>query len=491
MGSTLMTKLSVARRVALHILGDVRRRCAYARDVLRASERMRALDGRDRAFVSRLVLGVTASVGQLDELIDARLHKPSALEPQVRDALRLSVFELVHLAQPVHVSVSQGVELVRHINRRAPSLANAVLRQIAEVERPAFDAAREACARGGATRADLLRLSALPEWLFAAFERSLSTQELADLCTAQLEPAPVWVHINPSLADEEQTRARLEELLVTSRAELLKGCYMLESPARLGLSGLVDETALIPCDLAAQLICAIALPAHNSHTAAHSQEQAVTILEIGQGRATKSAVMLSMAQRVGLAYEHCGIDVSAVKVKLAQKRLETGMLHAHSRSFCLDGRCVSNADIADELRRKFDTVLLDVPCSGTGTLRRHPEICWSLDEASIDPANPVGLPAIQLQMLKAAAARVKRGGSLCYATCSLLPQENEAVVDAFLASAEGEGFDIAPVSQAPQLERLGAYKLIVEHERERGFFHSYPKSASCDGHFCARLVRSA
>ena len=138
---------------------------------------------------------------------------------------------------------------------------------------------------------------------------------------------------------------------------------------------------------------------------------------------------------------------------------------------------------------KFDTVFIDAPCSGTGTMRRHPEIPWRLTENDVTSE----LPKLQLTMLKEAAARVAAGGELIYATCSVFDEENTYVVDAFLTSPEGEGFTVAPLSEA-QILQLPEYdhvkRLVTLRQNDRGLFQSVPVNAdSYDGHFCARLVR--
>ena len=117
-------------------------------------------------------------------------------------------------------------------------------------------------------------------------------------------------------------------------------------------------------------------------------------------------------------------------------------------------------------RFKFDTVFIDAPCSGTGTMRRHPEIPWRLTEKDVT----VELPKLQLTMLKEAAARVAAGGELIYATCSVFDEENTQVVDAFLASPEGAGFSVAPLSEAqilqlPEFDQ--AKKLVSVRQNDR------------------------
>lgn len=121
-----MSKLSPARKLALDVLMEADRRGMYARDVLSSRASAKALDQRDSAFAARLALGVAATQGILDELLDQFLDKPKKVAPRVRMALRISAFEMLYLHTPGRVAVSQGVELVRSGAKSAAGLANAV-----------------------------------------------------------------------------------------------------------------------------------------------------------------------------------------------------------------------------------------------------------------------------------------------------------------------------------------------------------------------------
>ena len=129
-----MTKLAPARRAALAVLSDTRRRDGRIRDIIRTHPAFSQLSAADSALATRLAVGATAARDLLDELLLARVRKPSSLEPRVLDALRISAFELLYLETPSEVAVSQGVELVRSASPRAAGMANAVLRKIAEIE---------------------------------------------------------------------------------------------------------------------------------------------------------------------------------------------------------------------------------------------------------------------------------------------------------------------------------------------------------------------
>ena len=470
-----MAKLSDARRVALGLVSRRRRNSGRIRDMAREDKAMRALGGADKALAFRLALGATAATAQLDALIDARLRKPSALEPRVRDALRISAFELCYLSTPTGVAVSQGVELVRSVSPRATGLANAVLRRLADEGRAEVSAARERLANGAARVEDLVLVSGLPTWLVERVVADRGTEYAKSFCLAQLEPPPVYVAVNEGLCSVDEARERLVSAGVdVSAVGPVAGCLVLGGASALAESDMIARAELVVADLAAQVVCRLAAPAEPSE-----------LLEIGQGRGTKSILLAAGA---GVVHPTLVVGVESVpyKVRVAQRRMDSAGLADVVRCVELDATLLAGADVPPELDRQFSTVLLDAPCSGTGTMRRHPEIA-----SSLAPADVEGLVELQLRLLKAAASRVASGGVLVYATCSVLCEEDEAVVQAFLASPEGEGFCLQAVGEAPackQDEQLA--QLVFAHQTSAGHFLSMPTSGAEDGHFCARLIKA-
>ena len=159
----------------------------------------------------------------------------------------------------------------------------------------------------------------------------------------------------------------------------------------------------------------------------------------------------------------------------------------------LDGRRLGEKGLLPELSGSFDSVFVDAPCSGTGTMRRHPEIAWALQEPAILPVGK-SLPALQLELLRAASARVGAGGTLAYATCSELREEDEGVMMAFLAGPEGAQFSlVSPRSTAafaalpPHAQRLVS-TMIGPDGMVRTSRADTPE-LPLGGHFLAILVR--
>ena len=476
---------SPARVVALRVFSRQRRRDARARELLRASHEMDALGPKGRALASRLVFGANVTRGVLDELIDAAATRPAAIQPQVRDALRLAAFETLYLDTPAQVAVSQGVELVRGVVARAAGMANAVLRRIA-LSRGRVEAARSYASRlasGGVGDGDVCEalslVSGYPSWLVARIVRDLGARDAARLCGVALDAAPVYVA--PGRADVSHARA-LELLRKAGLGpeEVWPGGPMrLREPAGLAPSGLVEGCAVVACDLAAQLV---------ARAAASSTGP---VLEVGQGRGTKSVLTARACRALGCeAPCVVGCDSVASKVRVASRRMAASGLGDCVSCVELDARRLADPGaLPAGLPTWYETVLVDAPCSGTGTMRRHPEIPWSLAEGAVDPSAAGSLPALQLDLLRSASARVRPGGSLCYATCSVLRSENERVVEAFLETPEGRPFERAAVLDAPGMAGLEGLRMVRECVSPDGWLRSVPGAVPFDGHFCARLTR--
>ena len=387
-------KLAPARRAALRLFSECRRREARARDLLREAPAMAELDPRDRALTTRLVLGAIAARGEVDRVVTSHLRARSALEPLVRDALRIAAFEILYRDTPAQVAVSQGVELVRCASRRAAGLGNAVLRRVADEDAAALEAALARVESGDFTAADLQRIGGLPGWLAERAMADLGPEAAAAYAAGALEPACASVAANTAKHGVDECRALLAEAGCEPEPGPVAGSFILGRPSALAPSGLVGSCDVLPCDLAAQDV-----------VASLGVRAGERVLEVGQGRGTKSVLMAAAA------------------------RMEAAGVDGRVECVCDDGRELARVDGA------FGLVFVDAPCSGAGTLSRHPEIAWSLKEDDLS-----GLAELQLQILRRAATRVADGGRLAYSTCSIIRQEDEDVVDAFLASPEGARF---------------------------------------------------
>lgn len=444
--------VSAARRTALNVLQRVRRDEAFAGAVLAGSLASGTLGPEDTALATRLAYGVLSAEGVLDEVIDRHLTRQA--EPRVRDVLRLAAFELLFSRAPAYAVVDQAVELTRGIRPQAAGLANAVVRRIAD------DAAAFPWGDPLTDLDALARQSAHPRWIVDLAFRSLGEQAAREMLASGLEPAPSYIRLHPFERDREATRASLAGAAPVSSPPD-PDCYVLGRPAR-AFSGRSEPGGWFPMDAAAQLAPAAVAPLPGT-----------AVLDVGSGRGNKTVCLQSLAMRAGGPAEITALDVHDGKARVLRERLD------HSG---VPGVAVRVGD-ARELESifgpdAFDSVLVDAPCSGLGTLRRYPEKRWRLDPGALTQ-----LSALQSELLGSAARVVRPGGALVYSTCSIAADENSTIVSGFLASTSGKQYHVQPLGEVIPPD-WGTFR------DGSGCFQSWPTSGGPDGHFVAVLRRT-
>ena len=474
-----MAKLAPARAAALDLAAQCRRKHARMRDFLRTSHKMDVLGEKDRALAMRLLLGSVSAVGELDRVLASYLPKRRHLEPKLRDALRLAAFEILYLHTPKHVAVSQGVEMARRASAQATGLANAILRRIAADVSPRVDEARARLHAGNDERLleDLAHVSGQPNWLCQKLVASMGVSVATPLLLHVLEPAPVYVALREGLSHDVLSA-------FDPHASVAPQSFFLESPAGLAASDLVARAKVLPADISSQLVALLALSGREK-----------TLLEIGQGRGTKTILLQQNAALLNHALYITAIDIDPQKVETARKRLVEAVVDNQVTSVVFNaaelGAREASGELPGELAHTFDTVFIDAPCSGAGTLQRHPEIGWSLDENAV--CSDGILPKVQKDILVAASGKVAAHGTLVYATCSPLYEEDEAVVEAFLATEEGSSFEPEDITESAAFELLSdvGKQVVQKSQTKTGYAHFgyHPDILDADQHFLAKLRR--
>jgi 16S rRNA (cytosine967-C5)-methyltransferase len=410
----------------------------------------------DRAFATELVHGTLRWRGQLDFLLAQLLDRDqSKLEPLVSNALRLGAYQIVHGGGriPPEVAVDESVRCVRAAGaERATGFVNAVLRRLAAEHAAMAFPDPEHDPIGHLTHA-----LSLPAWLAARLLEIYGPQEAVALGRACNEIPPLVVRANRLRAERGALLAELRERFPAAEA-----CRHAADGIRLGRRG---NPALDPAflagrftvqDEASQLVAALVDP--------RPGDRVLDACAAPGGKAT------ALAERLGGSGEVVALDRHARRLDLVRRqarRLGLENLHCAVRDASLP-----LASLASE--RGFDRALVDAPCSGLGTLRRNPDARWR-----VAPAEPARLAETQLAILRQAAATLVPGGVLVYSTCTLLPEENEAIVQAFLADAPE--FRLARAEDAPAEARP-----LVGPD---GFFRTFPHRHDADAFFAARLER--
>ena len=416
-----------ARLAALDVVRTVRERNAFAQDVIAQVIDKSTMSVEDRAFATLLALGTVSARGTLDEIIDRALDTPEDIFRETRDALQISTYELIFLGKEAHAAVDQGVEMVKSFSPGpAARVANAVLHKIVRlrIDFPFGNPATDLDA--------LARTQAFPTWMAKKLMEEMGPQAAIEFMRASNEQAPLYVAVNACKVDDEHVlkafeRAEEEVQPVALGDMNVQGCLRVpESRALLvpALARQLDQGKILVSDAAAQMVAANVLP----------DQKPESVLEIGAGRATKTILLQSNACRKygSQIEEYVTIDNHAYKTRLLEKRAEQyGVVVTEA----FTGNALELDNIMPD--RTFSFIFVDAPCSGMGTLRRHPEIRWRTSEEDL-----AGFVETQLGMLKAAAGHVAPGGALAYSTCTVTREENAGVVKAFLDSEEGADFTL-------------------------------------------------
>jgi 16S rRNA (cytosine967-C5)-methyltransferase len=377
----------------------------------------RALDDdRDKALAAEIATGVERWRASLDYLIEAAsARRIDRLDPEIAAILRLSAYQLLHLTRvPAAAVVDDAVELTRKAKKRSASgFVNAVLRTLSRQRAALSLPPRPADAADRAAALDYLSITlSHPRWLvsrwldrfgFADTERWLQFNNTHARLTLRANRLRI---AREALAD----RLAAHEISV-SPGRFAPDALIVESGQPLGLApGLIDDGSFVVQDEASQIVSLL--------VDARAGDRILDCCASPGGKTT--AIAAAMSDR--------GLIVAA---DVRQRRID--LLRRTVTSSGATTVRIVQADAAAPLpfSSPFGRVLLDAPCSGLGTLRRDPDIRWRRREEDL-----AILAAAQSQMLGHAAACVAPGGRLVYATCSSEPEENERVVDDFLASTD-------------------------------------------------------
>jgi 16S rRNA (cytosine967-C5)-methyltransferase len=488
-----VAQLSAARKAAFQILLAVERGHSHADDLLRGKA-VNALSPADRNLATTLVLGVLRWQIRLDHQLQLLLKRPNAkLEPEIRIALRLGAFQLLHLDRiPARAAIDESVELAKQAGHRfASGMVNAALRKLAAAQSTresednlASDGSQPAIAvlkgRGfsrathpgimsGAlapegnlpqdSPAALALAQAHPAWMVERWATIFGLDAARAICRhGQTQPATTVRLSSPELESELVAAGIVlapGELLTATRA-VVSGDITSTAAFREGRARLQDEGSQLVAEIAGR---------------------GDTILDCCAAPGGKTLILAEINPRARIL----ACESSLPRLDQLRNRLST---HA-GRIEC---RLADAAALTED--PAFDLVLADVPCSGTGTLGRNPETRHRLRLEDITRQ-----AQRQREILRAALCAVRPGGRVVYSTCSLEPEENEQVVAAVLA--ENRYAHLVPLKARLValrddgiLTSAGAERLTAALTPE-GHLRLLPGVVHTDGFFIAQFTRSA
>lgn len=394
------------RALALTLLAGVLRRQQSFDELLETELGQSGLDGRDRGFVRLLVATVLRRLGQLDAVVAAMLDRPGSLRPEVQDLLRLGAAQLLILGTPGHAAVDTTVTLAASSTVTAPykALINAVLRRLGR-EGAALLAGQDAA-----------RLNT-PHWLWQSWEAAYGPECARAIAVAHLGEAPLDFSVTRA-AEAPLWAGRLEaQILPTGSLRRAAGGAIPDLPGfQDGAWWVQDAAAALPATLLGPL-------------------DGRLVYDLGAAPGGKTAQLAAAGARV-VAVDRAGSRLARLEANLARLGLTAETVNADVTRWTPD--------------QPADAVLLDAPCSATGTIRRHPDIpvLKSADDV-------VRLVAIQTRLLAHAVTLVRPGGVLVYTVCSLQPEEAEHRLAALLESG-------APVEPLPiTVDEVGGFGELV------------------------------
>ncbi|MCH6470538.1 RsmB/NOP family class I SAM-dependent RNA methyltransferase [Sinomonas terrae] len=430
-----------SRLVAFEVLRAVSRDDAYANLVLPARIRHHHLDRRDAAFATELAYGALRGQGMYDAILARCVDRPlDRLDPAVLDVLRLGAHQLLAMRVPPHAALNQTVALARAVVGAGPgSLVNAVLRRASGQSLGEWLDGLTAGA--DETEAAAIR-HAHPSWIVRALRQSLvahgrPSAEIEALLEADNAAPVVNLVALPGIGSLEEA---LEE--GATLGELVEDSA-LSSGGDLGRWSSVRNGTLRVQDVGSQLVAraVAAVPVTQQGVAASANER---WLDLCAGPGGKAALLGALAEERGaflLANEPAEHRADLVRQALRPVPGEAWSVRTG------DGRT-----LAPELQGTFSRVIVDVPCSGLGALRRRPESRWRRTPEDIAELGP-----LQRELLDAAIDAAAPGGVVGYVTCSPHPAETVAVVeDALRRRTDIEELDAAEALDTVALRPLGA-----------------------------------
>lgn len=441
--------ISPARVAAFDILLRVERQDAYAGELLH-SGRLASLNAADRALSTELAMGVLRWRSRLDEdIARASARGLGKLDVEVLTALRLAVYQLQHLSRiPAHAAINESVELVKRARKQsAAPFANAVLRKIANAA--AGGGVEEAASPEG-TASSLAREFAHPEWLVERWASQFGMENASAICQYDQQIPNTTIRLDSLDVERE---------LLADGIELAPGALL--ASARIVRGGDITQTRafregrVFIQDEASQLVAALV-------------GTGLRLLDCCAAPGGKTA---ALAARNPTA-EIIAAELHPHRADLLRRRVKAANVH------------VIQADALDlPPSENFDRVLADVPCSGTGTLARNPEIKWRLK-----PDDLGDLHQRQVAILGSALRQLAPRGRAVYSTCSLEQEENQDVVEEVLR--DNDGFQLRDCrDQLQSLRSTGELVCDVESLVSGKFLRTIPGVQPCDGFFTAVVER--
>lgn len=445
--------LKTPRGIAVEILNRVALTDAYAEPLLDACLATRDLPNiHDRRLLTQLVYGVLRQQGHLDWIIGKYYRGDvKSLDIFVNNILRTALYQLLYTSRiPVFAVVDEAVKLTKIHHPAGADLVNAILRN--------YLRKRAGLVYPRLEEAPLDHIAIVhshPRWLVERWLKIFGSEATAALCTANNEIPPITLRINGLKVTREEAVSELTADNIEARETAFSphGLAIAKHGPFLRETASYQKGHVLLQDEASQLVGLLTAP-----------QPGENILDICAGTGVKTT---HLAEMMGNKGRIAAVDINAGKLASLREladRLGIDIVDTNVGD--------ATADPGALWLGQFDRALVDAPCSGLGTLRRNPEIKWRLRARDLK-----SFPGLQKRLLHSAAACLKKGGTLVYSVCSVMPEENEAVIDDFLKQHS----DFFPAPSPVSIDRA-----LID---QRGFFRTNTAIHGTDGFFGAVMVK--
>ena len=453
------SKQVTARQVALIILHEVEMEDAYSNIALNRIFEQHPLNKIDRSFVTEIAYGTLRVLNTLDWVIGQFIKRPlDTLTPWIRNILRLSLYQIMYMDKvPVSAAINEGVELAKRYGHQGTvKFVNGVLRNIdRNLSTLTFPEISKEPVKHIAIK------YSHPEWMIKRWITEFGIEETIKICQANNEAPPNIVRTNTLKLTREALVSELEaEGVQCHKTNYAPEGLVIENLTSIGRLESFQQGYFQPQDESSMLVAKVVNPKPN--------QMVIDACSAPGGKTTHLSQLMENQGQVIAAdiYKHkMGLIIENAK-RLAITNIKTETTDAR--------------ELAEKFKDQADRILVDAPCSGLGVLRRRPDARWrkSLDQIQ-------ELQELQLEILTKVSPCLRSGGVLVYSTCSITPEENVQVVEAFLK--DNSDFAASDLTEYLPKELLH----FADLKPQKGYIQLLPHIHGMDGFFIARFEKKA
>lgn len=439
------------RQIALTILYKIDKEGAYSNIALDEELRKNKeiLNEKDIGFISEIVYGTTTWRLTIDTIVQKYCKiKMKKLSKWILNILRMGIYQIIFLDKiPKSAAVNESVNLAKRYGHSASSgLVNAILRKVEKKDYEEMFEIKD-------QKQKIELTTSTPRWLIEELLKEKTIQEVEEICKASNQRPNLSIRINTLKTNKEEVKNALESKQANITQGILEDFLIVEKMKQIEKLDIFKQGLFTVQDESAGLAALVLQP--------RPEENVLDACSAPGGKTTYLAQLMKNQGKIE------AWDIHPHRTKLVEqtaKRLGIEIIQTK----------VKDATIKEEKTTKFDKILLDVPCLGTGVIRRKPDIKWKHKKEDIEE-----ITKIQKNILQNCSEYLKEGGELVYSTCSILKEENEDIIHKFLE--KNRNFEIVPIT----IDKENAFNHYLE---KTGYIKVYPNHQA-DGFFICKLKK--